>query len=71
MAEFKDEAYQWIDNLEESLCNLSLFTEIDRITTGSWITRSYKSVASENAKDAAIAYKNFLGNQNLVLNIED
>eukprot|EP00957_Ditylum_brightwellii_P008462 641697-Ditylum_brightwellii.AAC.1 len=71
MAEFKDEVCQWINNSEESLCNLFLFAEMDKITTGSRITRSYKLVASENATDAAIAYKNFLASQNIVLNVDD
>eukprot|EP00957_Ditylum_brightwellii_P130762 9976206-Ditylum_brightwellii.AAC.1 len=30
-----------------------------------------KLVASENAKDAAIAYENFLASQNIMLNAED
>eukprot|EP00957_Ditylum_brightwellii_P080086 6090633-Ditylum_brightwellii.AAC.1 len=71
MAKYKAEACQWIDNLEESLCNLFSSGEIDKITTGSQITHSYELVASEYTKDTTMAYKNFLASQNIVLNAED
>eukprot|EP00957_Ditylum_brightwellii_P128853 9829544-Ditylum_brightwellii.AAC.1 len=71
MAKYKAKAFQWIDNLEEFLCDLFPPDEIDKITTGSQITCSYKLVASEYAKDAAMAYENFLASQNIVLNAED
>eukprot|EP00957_Ditylum_brightwellii_P167691 12765637-Ditylum_brightwellii.AAC.1 len=71
MAKYKDEACQWINNLEKSLCNLFSLDEIDKITSGSWITRIYKLVASENAKGAAMAYENILASQNIALNAED
>eukprot|EP00957_Ditylum_brightwellii_P001911 146952-Ditylum_brightwellii.AAC.1 len=71
MAKYKAEACQWIDNVEESLCDLFSPEEINKITTGSQITRSYKLVASEYAKDDAMAYKNFLTSQNIMLNSED
>eukprot|EP00957_Ditylum_brightwellii_P117159 8934778-Ditylum_brightwellii.AAC.1 len=71
MSKYKAKACQWIDNLEESLDNLFPHNKINKITTGSKITHSYKLVESEYTKDAAIAYKNFLASQNIVLNTEE
>eukprot|EP00957_Ditylum_brightwellii_P169741 12920247-Ditylum_brightwellii.AAC.1 len=42
MKKLKDKACDWIDKLEESLCNLFSSAEMDEITTGARITRSYK-----------------------------
>eukprot|EP00957_Ditylum_brightwellii_P142346 10844774-Ditylum_brightwellii.AAC.1 len=57
--ELKAKTCAWIDELEDSLSNLFLPAEIDKITTGAKITRSYKTTSSENAKDAAAAYENY------------
>eukprot|EP00957_Ditylum_brightwellii_P145553 11082695-Ditylum_brightwellii.AAC.1 len=62
--DLKDAACAWINKLEESLSNLFLPAEIDKITTGAKITRSYKATSSENAKDATAAYKNYFKSQN-------
>eukprot|EP00957_Ditylum_brightwellii_P096775 7370487-Ditylum_brightwellii.AAC.1 len=68
--ELKDAACTWINKLEESLSNLFLPTEIDKITTGTKITRSYTATSSENAKDAAAAYKNYFKSQNDPIDVD-
>eukprot|EP00957_Ditylum_brightwellii_P130830 9980087-Ditylum_brightwellii.AAC.1 len=71
MAKYKVEACQWINNLEESLCDLFSPDKIDKITTGSKITCSYKLVESEYTKGTDMAYENFLASQNIALNAEE
>eukprot|EP00957_Ditylum_brightwellii_P102267 7795486-Ditylum_brightwellii.AAC.1 len=71
MATLKVEACKWIYDLEESLSNLFLTKEMEKITTCSGITCSYKAVVSENAKEAATAYKKYFKIQNDPITIED
>eukprot|EP00957_Ditylum_brightwellii_P202056 15328391-Ditylum_brightwellii.AAC.2 len=68
--DLKDAACAWIDELEESLSNLFSPTEIDKITTGAKITRSYKATSSEHAKDATAAYENCFKSQNNPINVD-
>eukprot|EP00957_Ditylum_brightwellii_P097853 7451874-Ditylum_brightwellii.AAC.1 len=69
MKKLKDEACDWIDKLEESLGNLFSSAEIDDITTGASITRSYKVVPSENAQEAATAFENYLESRQVSVNV--
>eukprot|EP00957_Ditylum_brightwellii_P082097 6242808-Ditylum_brightwellii.AAC.1 len=71
MATLKGEAYKWINDLEESLGNLFLTKEINKITTGSGISCSYKAIVSENAKEAATAYEKYFESQNDPIIIKD
>eukprot|EP00957_Ditylum_brightwellii_P067649 5134744-Ditylum_brightwellii.AAC.1 len=68
--ELKDAACAWIEESEKSLSNLFLPTEVDKITTGAKITRSYKATSSENAKDAAAAYENHFKSQNNPIDVD-
>eukprot|EP00957_Ditylum_brightwellii_P086734 6600088-Ditylum_brightwellii.AAC.1 len=68
MKKIKDKACNWIDELEESLGNLFSSAEIEAITTGARIARSYKVVPSDNAQDAATAFENYLESRQVSVN---
>ena len=71
MKKHKEEAFDWIDELEESFCNLFSPAEINAVTTGARITRSYKVVPSDNAQDAANAFEQYLANRQVPINEYD
>eukprot|EP00957_Ditylum_brightwellii_P198444 15123407-Ditylum_brightwellii.AAC.1 len=71
MAKLKVEACNWIDDLEESLCNLFSTKEREKITTGSRITHSHKAIVPANAQEAATAYEKYFKSQNDPITTED
>eukprot|EP00957_Ditylum_brightwellii_P184696 14067428-Ditylum_brightwellii.AAC.1 len=55
----KEEACNWIDALEDSLGTLFMPNELEKVTTGKTITRSYRIRESEYAKEGATAYETY------------
>eukprot|EP00957_Ditylum_brightwellii_P071864 5462066-Ditylum_brightwellii.AAC.1 len=68
MKHLRKEANTWIDDLGNSIEQLFSQEELNEITTGEGVQRSYRIVASENAQHGAKAYETYLATKNVYIN---
>eukprot|EP00957_Ditylum_brightwellii_P196932 15003920-Ditylum_brightwellii.AAC.1 len=68
MKHLREAATNWIDDLDHSMKQLFSHEELNKITTGDGVQRSYRIVALENAQHGAKAYENYLAIKNVYIN---
>eukprot|EP00957_Ditylum_brightwellii_P072514 5511105-Ditylum_brightwellii.AAC.1 len=68
MKHLRKAATTWIDDLGNSMEQLFSEEELNEITTGEGVQRSYIIVALENAQHGAKAYENYLVTKNVYIN---